>query len=131
MAVKLNNLGYRAVIDGLARQHMRIEVPDIDQRIKLVEHLDGLEGNANLGALALGGKIGVQGTPVHQEIPLAGAQEDARDARFAPARAIELDPRRNDRPRRLDRPRCLDGLRRLWGQFRLRGCAFRLRGCVF
>ena len=32
--VKLNNLGYKAVIDGLARQHVRVEVPDIDQRIR-------------------------------------------------------------------------------------------------
>ena len=34
MLVKLNNLGYRAVVDGLARQHVRVEVPDIEQRIK-------------------------------------------------------------------------------------------------
>ena len=34
MLVKLNNLGYRVVVDGLARQHVRVEVPDIDQRLK-------------------------------------------------------------------------------------------------
>lgn len=34
MLVKLNNLGYPAVIDGLARQHVRVEVPDIEQRIR-------------------------------------------------------------------------------------------------
>lgn len=34
MLVKLNNLGHRVVIDGLARQHVRVEVPDIEQRIK-------------------------------------------------------------------------------------------------
>jgi predicted metal-dependent RNase len=33
ITVKLNNLGYRVVVDGLARQHVRVEVSDIDQRI--------------------------------------------------------------------------------------------------
>ena len=34
MLVKLNNLGYKVVVDGLARRHIRVEVPDIEQRIK-------------------------------------------------------------------------------------------------
>ena len=34
MMVKLNNLGYKVVVDGLARRHIRVEVPDVDQRIR-------------------------------------------------------------------------------------------------
>lgn len=33
IAVKLNNLGYKVVVDGLARRHIQIEVLDINQRI--------------------------------------------------------------------------------------------------
>lgn len=32
--VRLNKLGYKVVVDGLARDHIRVEVADIDQRIK-------------------------------------------------------------------------------------------------
>lgn len=32
--VKLNNMGYPVVVDGLARRHIRVEVTDIDNRIK-------------------------------------------------------------------------------------------------
>lgn len=31
--VRLNRLGYKVVVDGLARNHIRIEIADIDQRI--------------------------------------------------------------------------------------------------
>lgn len=32
--VRLNNLGYKVVVDGLARDHIRVEVPDIEERLK-------------------------------------------------------------------------------------------------
>ena len=32
--VRLNNIGYKVVVDGLARDHIRVEVPDIEERLK-------------------------------------------------------------------------------------------------
>lgn len=32
--VRLNRLGYKVVVDGLARDHIRVEISDIDERIK-------------------------------------------------------------------------------------------------
>ncbi|MBI2674331.1 MAG: MBL fold metallo-hydrolase [Candidatus Yanofskybacteria bacterium] len=32
--VMFNNLGYKVVVDGLARDHIRVEVPDIEERLK-------------------------------------------------------------------------------------------------
>lgn len=34
IAIKLNNLGYKVVVDGLARRHLLIEVSDAEERIK-------------------------------------------------------------------------------------------------
>src|SRR3972149_2072408 len=60
----------------------------VDQHVNVAEHLDGLQRNANLRALAFRDKVGVHRAAVHLDFPIARTQEDPGHAGLAPSRAV-------------------------------------------